>query len=117
MQVASPLDVDGEAVAAVSEAHSIKVAAAKIVVIDGVVSDQLSSTEGLPHQAFVGSLRDAPLDLMAQYLVWHTHPRATMDATMPTDLPALRKRTCQAHPTNVALLHPTLACMHACTCC
>ncbi|CAL5226157.1 g8980 [Coccomyxa viridis] len=67
-QVASPLDVDGEAVAAVSEAHSIKVAAAKIVVIDGVVSDQLSSTEGLPHQAFVGSLRDAPLDLMAQYL-------------------------------------------------
>ena len=69
VQIASPVDVDAKAVAALSEAHSIKEAAAKIVVIDGVVSDQLSSTEGLPHQAFVGSLREAPVDLMAQYLV------------------------------------------------
>lgn len=69
MQVASPVDVDAEAVAAMSEAHSIKEAAAKIVVIDGIVSDQLSSTEGLPHQAFVGSLSEAPLDFMAQHLV------------------------------------------------
>jgi len=62
-------EVDAEAVAALSEAHNIKEAAAKIVVIDGVVSDQLSSTEGLPHNVFVGSLREAPLDLMAQHLV------------------------------------------------
>ena len=68
-QVAGPLEADAEALAALSEAHSIKGAAAKIVVIDGVVSDQLSSTEGLPHQAFVGSLREAPLDLMADHLV------------------------------------------------
>ena len=68
-QVAGPLDVDAEALAALSEAHSIKGAAAKIVVIDGVVSDQLSSTEELPHQVFVGSLREAPLDFMAQHLV------------------------------------------------
>ena len=61
--------MDAEALAALSEAHSIKGAAAKIVVIDGVVSDQLSSTEGLPHQAFVGSMRDAPLDLMTGHLV------------------------------------------------
>lgn len=61
--------MNAEAVAALAEAHSIKEAAAKIVIIDGVVSDQLSSTEGLPHQAFVGSLREAPLDLMAQHLV------------------------------------------------
>ena len=68
-QVAGPLEADAEALAALSEAHSIKGAAAKIVVIDGVVSDQLSSTEGLPHQIFVGSLREAPLDLMADHLV------------------------------------------------
>ena len=61
--------MDAEAVAALAEAHSIMEAAAKIVVIDGVVSDQLSCTEGLPHQAFVGSLREAPLDLMAKHLV------------------------------------------------
>ena len=61
--------MDAEALVALSEAHSIKGAAAKIVVIDGVVSDQLSSTEGLPHQAFVGSLRESPLDLMADHLV------------------------------------------------
>ena len=83
VQVASPLDVDGEAVAALSEGHSIKEAAAKIVVIDGVVSDQLSSTEGLPHQAFVGSLRDAPLDLMAQYLVRHNLSSSSRPAMTP----------------------------------
>ncbi len=69
MQVARAVDVDAEAVAALSEAHSIKEAAAKIVVIDGRVSEQLSSTDGLPHQVFVGSLGQAPLDLMAQHLV------------------------------------------------
>ena len=69
MQVARALDVDAEAVAALSEAHSIKEAAAKIVVIDGRISEQLSSTDGLPHQVFVGSLGQAPLDLMAQHLV------------------------------------------------
>ena len=68
-QVAGPLEADAEALAALSEAHSIKGVVAKIVVIDGMVSDQLSSTEGLPHQAFVGSLREAPLDLMADHLV------------------------------------------------
>ena len=62
-------EVDAEALAAVSEAHYIEEAAAKIVVIDGIVSDQLSSTGGLPHNVFVGSLREAPLDLMAQHLV------------------------------------------------
>ena len=69
MQVARAMDVDAEAVAALSEAHNIKEAAAKIVVIDGRVSAQLSSTDGLPHQAYVGSLGQAPLDLMAQHLV------------------------------------------------
>ena len=72
MQVARAVDVDAEAVAALSEAHSIKEAAAKIVVIDGRVSRQLSSTDGLPHQVFVGSLGQAPLDLMAQHLVSFT---------------------------------------------
>ena len=69
MQVARVMDVDAEAVAAISKAHSLKEAAAKIVVIDGRVSEQLSSTDGLPHQVFVGSLGQAPLDFMAQHLV------------------------------------------------
>ncbi len=66
------MDVDAEAVALLTEAHSLREAMAKIVVIDGTISEHLSSTDGLPHQVYVGSLGQAPLDLMAQHLVGYT---------------------------------------------
>ena len=94
-QVAGSLEADAEALAALSEAHSIKGAAAKIVVIDGVVSDQLSGTEGLPHQAFVGSLREAPVDLMADHLVGL--PSIPHGNILPRKFQRQGSKQCQTH--------------------
>ncbi|CAL8463795.1 g3329 [Coccomyxa elongata] len=65
---ASATVLPGEAIAALVEASPLKEAVARVVVIDGAVASQLSDTERLPQEVFVGSLREAPALPAAQQL-------------------------------------------------
>ena len=60
---------DLEAAAPFVDAHALKGAAARLVIVDGLLAPQLCHTQGLPEGAYVGSAAHAPDDFALQHLV------------------------------------------------
>eukprot|EP00887_Chlorella_sp_A99_P005803 scaffold1.g5803.t1 len=81
--LAPPSPAPDAAVVAALEAHGLKdAAAATVVVVDGVVSRQHSSTPALPAGAYVGSLAGAPAGVVASALGAQSRARGGPFATL-----------------------------------
>lgn len=99
-------DLPAEALAEVAEARSIKAAAAKVVVIDGVVAEQLSDTQRLPQQVFLGSVRDIPPQALGDNLVIPL-PCITPLVKDPFQKGLVKKHHVLEQLSNLELLHCT----------